>query len=313
MFVSDILEPLLGASDVRGIVRSACLTALEHLPPQIAARMEPLTGFIGGKCMAYPAVWIVGELTTAPLGDLRLALTRAPMSTALALSTSITDDLVDGDQKTSHEHVVLLYMLILQALDAGGWQSGQHRQATLRWFAEIVADFLGEGDAMRAGPWAYDRDKHRRRGRRIGHFHRMIAAELLSQLGADPALVEAGTEIAGDFGAWCADLDDVLDAEVDLLQGAFGNVMVSMLLDLWPDMAGAVESASPLAVARLCSPAVTERTVVHMIAEAAAIARRCRNIGSARLADRLDRLCTVLPDRIRELRSAANAEFVARR
>jgi hypothetical protein len=58
----------------------------------------------------------------------------------------------------------------------------------------LLDDFLGECDQASNGPCSFERGAYERRGRRIAHFHRMVACELLLELDVPSDLVASGTE-----------------------------------------------------------------------------------------------------------------------
>ena len=220
-YVSDVLEPLLAAADARSAVREHCACLLDSLEPHLQRRLGRAAHYVGGKCMGYPAIWLL-QMVLEPRGaSLRAIVDRSEPALTVSLTTSIVDDLMDRDEPVDEECVGLLYLLMTSA--AFRTSSSSDIAAAQRAFLGKALDVCaGSGE----GP-----DADTRRGDRIGHFFRMIAAgpasAWLSGREAD-ALVEA----TGRFGAFCAHLDDWIDRERDEAAGVSSNVAVRLRREL---------------------------------------------------------------------------------
>jgi hypothetical protein len=225
LYASDVLEPLLEATATRNAVRDHCARALERLAPKLVHRLREGARHIGGKCMGYPAIWLL-QLVLEPRGvPLATIIERSEPALSLSLTTSIVDDLMDGDAPIDEEHVAMLYLLM------GRIAFGARRVADAR----IEHEFLSQALEVCAGPDGPAADD--RRGDRIGHFFRMIAAgPALASLQASQAsmLIEA----TGRFGRFCAHLDDWIDLESDRELGETSNVALRMLRKMRKTRAG---------------------------------------------------------------------------
>jgi hypothetical protein len=220
-YASDFLEPLLAAGDVRAAVRQHCTALLDSLDPDLRVRLSSQALYVGGKCMGYPAVWLLERILKPKGVDLATIIEQAEPALCVSLTTSIVDDLVDGDEQISADYVAFLYVLIAYAA------FGQKR--TSRPLPEQSALLQRALDVCinpaRGGP------STERRGNRIGHFFRMVAVGP-ARANLSPASAEAAVEAVGMFGEVCGHVDDWIDLEADYERGERGNVAVSLLSDL---------------------------------------------------------------------------------
>lgn len=218
LYASDVLEPLLGAAACRRAVRNHCLELLrDTVDPKLQRRLTDVAWYIGGKCMGYPAIWLMA-LVFEPRGmTLPVLIERCEPALSVSLTTSIVDDLMDRDEQINEEHVGLLYVLLSHASYGAPTSSiaAAEQRAHLNRALEVCSGATASEDA------------HDRRGDRIGHFFRMIAAAgAASSLPASEASVL--TEAAGVFGRFCAHLDDWIDLERDRERGENSNVALQL-------------------------------------------------------------------------------------
>ncbi|GEM_PF-7077820 len=222
LYASDVLEPLLGAAASRRAVRDHCLELLrDTVEPKLQRRLTDVAWYIGGKCMGYPAIWLLA-LVFEPRGvTLPVLIERCEPALSVSLTTSIVDDLMDRDEPINEEHVGLLYVLLSHASYGAPASpiAAAEQRAHLNRALEVCSAAAASEDA------------HERRGDRIGHFFRMIAAAgAASSLPASEASVL--TEAAGVFGRFCAHLDDWIDLERDCERGENSNVALQLLRGL---------------------------------------------------------------------------------
>src|SRR5579863_4253090 len=161
LYVSDVLESLLDASSVRSAVRDHCVGLLASLDPALRRRLAPHAWYVGGKCMGYPAVWLLRQFFGPQAVSLDALIARAEPALSVSLTTTIVDDLFDGDETIPAEYVAVLYVLIAKSA------FGARPHDADRLFERSLLDAL-EVCINPAGP-----DQPQRRGNRIGHFFRM--------------------------------------------------------------------------------------------------------------------------------------------
>jgi len=214
------LETLLDASDTRRAVRAYCLKMLDDVPEPMRTQLEPVATYIGGKCMGYPAIWFLEQLLAPEHVSTATILDRCGTTLCVSLTTSIVDDLSDGDEAIDSKYLAYLYVLIAKiAFD------NSHRERPNTRARDLLYRAL---DAC-LNPSA--RNISRTivlRGDRIGGFYRMIAAETLTGFWPEERVARA-IEAIGMFGEVCAHLDDWMDAERDLAHDVMGNTVLLLL------------------------------------------------------------------------------------
>ncbi len=215
--MSDILEGLLGASETRAALRAHCVAMLDDVPQPLSSQLQTVAQYVGGKCMAYPAVWFL-ERVLAETGVTRDAiLERARTTIAVSLSTSIVDDLADGDEPLSSAYLAFLYVLIGHAA-----------------FVDCAPDARASSELYRAldiclNPHApIASDAVVRRGERIGAFFRLVASSVLEGVWPEER-ARVAVAATGAFGEICAHVDDWMDAERDFARGVDDNVVLALL------------------------------------------------------------------------------------
>jgi hypothetical protein len=216
-YVSDVLEGLLVASETRAALRAYCVAMLDDVAQPLSSQLESIAAYVGGKCMGYPAVWFL-ECLLAETGTTRQAiLERAGATIAVSLSTSIVDDLADGDEPFSSAYLAFLYVLIGRAA-----------------FVDCAPDARASSELYRAleiclNPHAsIASDAIVRRGERIGAFFRLIAGSVLDGVWPEER-VRVAVAATGAFGEICAHIDDWMDAERDFARGVEDNVVLALL------------------------------------------------------------------------------------
>lgn len=61
VYVSDVLETVLDAGKTRAAVRNHCKVILRGVPQLPETELEDCLHYIAGKCMGYPAIWLVEQ------------------------------------------------------------------------------------------------------------------------------------------------------------------------------------------------------------------------------------------------------------
>ena len=315
MYVSDVLADLLpGSGPVREQVRSHCVALVDRLPAEIAGPIRPAAEYIGAKCMGYPPVWLVGRALELAPEELDGLLGRSHTALCVSLSTSIADDFLDREAVGS-PHLMFFYLLLFEAL------------AQQDWGREGLGDFIygkavstmdlfvlpGVRQHLRAG-CDLEALEHmaRRSGLRIGNFHRMTAYNLLHALEEAPPLRDELIDLAGRFGSWCSDFDDVLDVERDILQGEPAALAALAVLRLDPGLRPALVERDLAQLSRcLESPDFVAFLTGHLVRSARDLAQRARAITAPRLARDLADLADQLPAQVAELRRLERLSFAA--
>ncbi|HEY9084421.1 MAG TPA: hypothetical protein VIN40_00560 [Candidatus Tyrphobacter sp.] len=215
-YVSDVLEGLLDAEEIRGAVRAYCVRLLDSLPDPLCTQLEAAATYVGGKCMGYPAIWFLERLLVDELAVEEI-LERCRTTLCISLTTSIVDDLADGDEPFGSAYLAYLYVLIGKAALEGSHADPSSRDRLYRALDVCLNPAANMLD-----------DVLERRGKRIGCFFQMIAGEALDGLWpADRAHV--ALDAIGRFGEICAHVDDWMDAERDLARGISENSTLVLL------------------------------------------------------------------------------------
>lgn len=216
-YVSDLLSNLIGAEDVRNIVRKQCETVLIDVPPSTADRLREPLYYIAGKCMGYPAVWITSvalNLNSEQLAE-RIALQPGPLY--ISLTTSIADDFIDKDSNVNAAHMMLLYLFVFSSLRHPHWFNGEMLESYRKNVYPLIGAFVGDHPLTNALSSTEMAASAERSGLRIGHFFETIVRGLSYK---DPEDVHiALCNIGRSFGNWCSHLDDVVDIEQDIIGG----------------------------------------------------------------------------------------------
>ncbi len=216
-YVSDVLEGLLGASETRAALRAHCVAMLDGVPESLSSQLQTTAQYVGGKCMAYPAVWFLERLLAETAIARDDIIERARTTIAVSLSTSIVDDLADGDEPFSSAYLAFLYVLIGRAA-----------------FVDCAPDARASSELYRAleiclNPHApIASDTVVRRGERIGAFFRLVAGSVLDGVWPQER-ARLAVAATGAFGEICAHIDDWMDAERDFARGVEDNVVLVLL------------------------------------------------------------------------------------
>ncbi len=210
-YVSDVLESLLDARAARDAVRAYVLSIVASTPPHLRTAVERIAAYIGGKCMGYPAIWFLEQALEQ---DPAAIIERCTGTLCVSLSTSIVDDVADGDETYGSEHLAMLYVLIGEA----AFSSPRRVQAQARLHEALESCLDSYEGPCNAG----------RRGDRIGAFFAMIAADAVSGTTSEE-YARRLSQGARSFGRLCAHVDDAMDVQRDLEHGSTQNVALLLL------------------------------------------------------------------------------------
>lgn len=229
VYVSDVLEGILEASAIRTTVRQHCRTILHGVPSSCVDELDNQLHYIAGKCMGYPAIWLVAEALELDGSNLTEALEDASGPLFISLTTSITDDFLDGDDKMTPGHMMLVYLMIFESLRRARWFAGDQEAIYLREVYPLIPGFMTEGKPPER-PHSIERlEQNARAGeRRIGAFHATIANAMISNR-LPPRRKDELVNLSKAFGDWCAYIDDILDIEVDICAGANATLPIVQL------------------------------------------------------------------------------------
>jgi hypothetical protein len=233
-YVSDVLEGLLDAAETRRAVRAYCVRLLDSLDAPLRAQLESSATYVGGKCMGYPAIWFIERLLAQDGVSVESILERCSVTLCISLTTSIVDDLADGDEPFGSAYLAYLYVLIAKAALDGHAADPDARNRL--YHALDVCLNPGASTAS---------DVIERRGKRIGAFFQMIAGDVLGELWT-PERTNVALGVIGRFGEICAHIDDWMDAERDLARGISDNTTLVLL----SGRLGAAPAAKDLALHR---------------------------------------------------------------
>jgi hypothetical protein len=228
VYVSDFLEEILDAGTERALTRENCLAAAHGLPAEIAEQAR----YYGGKCMGYPAIWMLRHALGLDRQHLIDATKACRASVFLSLTASIVDDWIDRDEPVTIAPASLFYMLMVRGLGAS--QSGTlARDLVAEKLQEVIEQLLLVERSAHFGAQkkleicagiAGDS------GIKIGNFHELIAAEFCAHLSLQADATEALRRLANRFGRWCALLDDIIDVRSDIAAGDWASLPAARLL-----------------------------------------------------------------------------------
>ena len=224
-YVSDALENLFPVSAVRHMLRRFVEHQIKIVSPMSARRLHRVAHHYGGKCMAFPALWILQHSFRLSLSAVYSALLSNPFPVVLSLSTSIMDDFLDGEINGPSESLMLCYALLLSARCT----SASNYRDIDDLIIPLVDTFLADPTDNGASSVAAIVRAESSLSLRIGNFHRLIARELYRQVRPKEVTIEAAERLAGALGDWCSRLDDVLDLPIDLRQGQRTNFPLKVL------------------------------------------------------------------------------------
>ncbi|GGX66726.1 hypothetical protein GCM10007385_39730 [Tateyamaria omphalii] len=229
VYVSDVLERVLDAGKTRAAVRNHCKVILRGVPQLPETELEDCLHYIAGKCMGYPAIWLVEQALDLNEEDIGSVIDRASGPLFISLTTSVTDDFLDGDERMSPGHMMLVYLLIFEALRRPQWFFGRQEDVFLREVYPLIPGFVNEGKPQ-PEPQTLARLKRMAQAgeRRIGAFHETIAHAMTCDR-LSPERCNDLVRLAGKFGDWCAQLDDIFDIEVDIEAGANTTRPIALL------------------------------------------------------------------------------------
>lgn len=220
VYVSDVLEHILDAQQTRDSVRRFSGVILCRVPEAARSELERRLHYIGGKCMGYPVIWLVEHSLELSRDEFDERLEQAAGPLLISLTTSITDDFMDGDEEMTPGHMMLVYLLLFEALRRPHWFNGQQEALYINQIYPLITSFVDEGKNI--GDIISDNLLHHRAmraGRRIGAFHETIAYAMAVGV-VEPERLREMIRIAGRFGDWCSHLDDIFDIETDIENGS---------------------------------------------------------------------------------------------
>ncbi|MGI9374018.1 MAG: hypothetical protein ACR2OJ_16140 [Hyphomicrobiales bacterium] len=217
VYVSDFLVTLLGASLQRTLVRNITYEAIGRFPDEIV----DLANYYGGKCMGYPAVWLIKHALGIDDKFLVELAHTCKTSISLSLTTSIVDDWLDKDVDVSVAPVSLMYMLMVggfgnQNSDYFPCELAQQRLKEITEHLLLVEKSITLKYHQKLELSA---KLAKFSGMKIGYFHELIAKEFCNCMSLDRDQAQALCEIAKKFGCWCAFLDDIIDVRSDFELG----------------------------------------------------------------------------------------------
>jgi len=215
IYVSEVIEGLIDGTAIRSVVRAQCQKVLRDLPGSVADKLQKHLHYSAGKCMGYPAVWFVQQALEKSVEQTASLLAEMPAPLYVSLTTSIADDFLDRDPNVDAGHMMLLYMFMFEALSEQHWFHGEQRREWLDRVFPLVGAFVAPQDPFST---VDIRDVVESSGRRIGAFFEVIAYSLTGAVSGERR--REIVELAGKFGDWCSHLDDIVDIEIDLLDGA---------------------------------------------------------------------------------------------
>ena len=172
--------------------------------------------------MGYPAIWCM-SIELELNDEAEIGLIEQVRATLFAnITTSIVDDMFDGDEDVSVEHLGVLYLLIYGALIAGEWNK-EFAPAAMSTFRQALRS------ARLRATGSVNRETVRIRGARIGAFFGLTGRACARSLGLDSDTETRMVNLLEDFGAVCGHVDDLLDFESDLARGDRTNVVALAL------------------------------------------------------------------------------------
>jgi len=286
-YVSDLLSDLLGAEETRRLVREQCEIILQDVPPETAGKLRAPLDYISGKCMGFPAAWLVTTALGLGPGEMAERLRRQPGPLFVSLTTSIADDFIDSDPNIGSAHMMLLYLFMFSSLRHPHWFEGELLQSYQRHIYPLVGAFVGDAPFGQAVPAEKLERQAEASGQRIGNFFETIVRALTLD---DPLPVRDQLSAIGRaFGNWCSYLDDVVDVERDIESGDTVTYPLFLLTGRSPALARAVANRDVDA----CRPELASEWFVAALASRHArhlndICATARRSDFDRLADRLE-------------------------
>ena len=207
-YVSDALESLLSAGDVREIVRETITAYLNKYDGGVESALIDRAKYYSAKCMGYPAVWFLSKAVGAKTDLRRKELIGAVSQTLLfSLSTSIADDFIDGDEDISEKDMFLFYVLIIGILTDIRSDTNSS-QIILKTSNRLLLPILAkDSDDIDADIKFASTD-------RIGFFFEMIFEEYFDRFPNDCS--EHLTLASRFFGRICCLIDDCIDFDKDI-------------------------------------------------------------------------------------------------
>lgn len=313
IYVSDFLENLIDGHDVRNLVREQSREILKGVPEPAYSKLFDALDYWGGKCMGYPAVWLVQKAMHWNLPQTCSAVSCYPGSLYVSLTTSIMDDFLDRDQDVGPSDLMLAYMFFFTALRQPHWFAGDIAAVYFQSVYPLVASFVSDAPIRDKGDISSLYDRAAISGRRIGAFFETIACALVPR---DAPQRDSIIELAGAFGEWCSMLDDLIDIELDLTQKSQVTVPLALLSAKSMRLAEAVARGDFDA----CKPTIASPSFINSLVEdnlqrVRSLRQRSQTLGFELLVEELIRVEARLPDMIRDVRSrvvASNRDMQAR-
>ncbi len=264
VYVSDFLEQILGAGTERALARETCVAAAHGLPVEVAEQAR----YYGGKCMGYPAIWMLRHALGLDRQRLIDAAQACRASLFLSLTASIMDDWIDRDKPVTIAPAALFYMLVVRGLGAARSDALTHELVAEK-LQEVVEQLLVvEQSAQLAAHKKLEvcAGIARRSGIKIGNFHELIAVEFCAHLSLEADATTALRRLANGFGRWCALLDDIIDVRSDIATGDWASLPAARLLGACNGKASRFATFTPDAEAQLLL--IAEQQLQDLAAEA---------------------------------------------
>lgn len=221
MYVSDLIETFFpGIANVRDMLRSCVVDFFYKPSDEVSEYIISRLNHYGGKCMGYPSVWFVASCLGYDNEAELMSLIKASLpAIILSLSTSIMDDLFDGNENVFIEDVIIFYYMmayLITALRDDSYAYEQVLMAIQKAASNIVfmkTKKLNLADDLNINTMAtVNSDK-------IGIFYECIASCLIKSVDLDPTKKQDIIELTKYFGRWCAEIDDAIDTIDDLENG----------------------------------------------------------------------------------------------
>lgn len=304
IYVSDILEGLLDAKNVRIIARDVTASLIGEIHP----KFDPITYYIGGKCMGYPCIWLLQQALDLSLQDVRDYLSSNYTSFFISLSTSIGDDLVDKDENTHIGHLGLFYLLLIKGLTSDS-NNKEVNNVIYDKGLQVMMGMLND-KIEQIERTVIDVDY--KFGLKIGAFFKMMAYEFLLGKTNVPNK-DVLLEICERFGCWCSALDDFIDIERDIENKQYFTKPIIDIISQGEKAKEAILNYDILAISEYLSMEETLWSNINrLVSELEELATMSRENGFDTLAMKLEGITISLPETLVNVRLTANSLWTSK-